>query len=84
MEKECPTCTGKKGFSLHYCDAHNVCVYCKTHRSKLTEAPWGAINGAFICAPCNRLVIAEGIARRKANPVPHDDTDNVVCPHCFF
>lgn len=81
---ECPTCAGKPAFSFYYCDAHNVCIKCGTHRSKLKETPWGSISGAFICAPCAAKETADGIAKRKANPVSHDDTDNVVCPHCFF
>ena len=83
---ECPKCTPEKNHHpfAKYCDKHNVCVDCGIHRSKLTEAPWSAREGAFLCKPCEEIDRNKRIKERQENGFDHEYTDEIVCPHCGF
>ncbi len=86
---DCPECKGEVPvYPYVKCDKHNVCVTCKTPRSKLTETPWGT-RGGFECQPCfiarrelEKQEALERIAAKKYNEWDYYNMDNVVCPHC--
>jgi len=86
--KKCPTCLGiekDRPLSMQsYCNEHNVCATCGIHRSKLTETPWGARYGAFICSPCEKEDRARRVSERKNKNIDHTSTYCVVCPHCGY
>jgi len=85
----CAKCNGKgEKYSYVVCDKHNVCVRCSTHRSKLTETPWGHPDG-FMCKPCGDVLaaIAKAEALTKFAEEGYDDhdfqhMDECKCPHC--
>lgn len=69
-------------------DKHNVCRLCSTHRSKLTETPWGHPEG-FTCKPCQDAVdaVAKAAALAKVAESDYDEwdyrnLDECKCPHC--
>lgn len=85
----CAKCngTGEK-YSYVTCDKHNVCRLCSTHRSKLTETPWGHPDG-FTCKPCqdaeDAVAKAEALAKVAENDYDEWDyhaQDQCKCPHC--
>ena len=85
----CAKCneSGEK-YSYSVCDEHNVCRLCSTHRSKLTEAPWGHPDG-FTCKPCQDAEDAVGKAAALAKLAETDydewdyrNLDECKCPHC--
>lgn len=85
----CSKCneSGEK-YSYTVCDKHNVCRLCSTHRSKLTEAPWGHPDG-FTCKPCQDAedAAAKAAALAKFAESEYDewdfqDQDECKCPHC--
>ncbi|MFV3292363.1 MULTISPECIES: hypothetical protein [Pseudomonas] len=85
----CRKCSGDHdGSGYIVCDKHNVCEGCGTHRSKLTETPYGVRNG-FLCVPCNDLQRAaeKASALAKVAESPYDEwdyraQDQCKCPHC--
>ena len=75
-------------WSYSVCDKHNVCRLCSTHRSKLTETPWGHPDG-FTCKPCqdsvDAIAKAEALARFAESEYDQHDfcsMDECKCPHC--
>ncbi|MGN9498045.1 hypothetical protein [Pseudomonas syringae] len=85
----CAKCngTGEK-YSYSVCDKHNVCRLCSTHRSKLTETPWGHPDG-FTCKPCQDAedAVAKAEALAKVAEAEYDEWDyrdqsECKCPHC--
>ena len=85
----CAKCneSGEK-YSYSVCDEHNVCRLCSTHRSKLTEAPWGHPDG-FTCKPCQDAedAVAKAAALAKVAETDYDEwdyrnLDECKCPHC--
>lgn len=85
----CAKCngTGQK-YSYSVCDKHNVCRLCGTHRSKLTETPWGHPDG-FTCKPCQDAqdAVAKAEALAKVAESAYDEwdyrsQDECKCPHC--
>lgn len=85
----CAKCngTGEK-YSYSVCDKHNVCRLCGTHRSKLTETPWGHPDG-FTCKPCQDAedAAAKAAALAKVAESDYDEwnyqaQDECKCPHC--
>lgn len=85
----CAKCngTGEK-YSYVVCDKHNVCRLCSTHRSKLTETPWGHPDG-FTCKPCQDAedAVAKAEALAKVAETDYDEwdyrgQDECKCPHC--
>jgi len=83
-KKECPACTGSKDpwDMFNYCDEHDVCVDCKTHRKDIVGSAWGVCIGSFRCSACTEQAKLDGIKERKEAGFSHDFTDEVVCPHC--
>ena len=85
----CAKCNGSgEKYSYSVCDKHNVCRLCSTHRSKLTEAPWGHPEG-FTCKPCQDAVdaVAKAAALAKVAESDYDEwdyrnLDECKCPHC--
>ena len=86
---DCAKCigTGEK-WSYSVCDKHNVCRLCSTHRSKLTEIPWGHPEG-FTCKHCqdsvDAIVKAEALAKVAETDYDEWDyrcQDECKCPHC--
>ena len=85
----CAKCNGSaEKYSYSVCDKHNVCRLCSTHRSKLTETPWGHPEG-FTCKPCRDSVdaieTAEALAKFAENEYDEHDfcgLDECKCPHC--
>lgn len=73
----CAKCngTGEK-YSYVVCDKHNVCRLCSTHRSKLTETPWGHPDG-FTCKPCQGAedAVAKAAALAKVAESEYDEWD---------
>ena len=85
----CAKCngTGEK-YSYVVCDKHNVCRLCGTHRSKLTETPWGHPDG-FTCKPCQDAedAVERAAALAKVAESDYDESDyrgqdECKCPHC--
>lgn len=85
----CAKCngTGEK-YSYSVCDKHNVCRLCGTHRSKLTETPWGHPDG-FTCKPCQDAedAVTKAEALAKVAETDYDEwdyrcQDECKCPHC--
>lgn len=85
----CAKCneTGEK-YSYSVCDKHNVCRLCSTHRSKLTETPWGHPDG-FTCKPCQDAedAVAKAAALARVAETDYDEwdyrnLDECKCPHC--
>lgn len=85
----CAKCngTGEK-YSYSVCDKHNVCRLCGTHRSKLTETPWGHPDG-FTCKSCQDAenAVAKAAALAKVAETDYDkwdyrNLDECKCPHC--
>ena len=79
--------SGEK-YSYTVCDKHNVCRLCTTHRSKLTEIPWGHPDG-FTCKPCQDAEDAKAKAAALAKVAESDydewdyrGLDECKCPHC--
>ncbi|CAN7376589.1 hypothetical protein [Pseudomonas sp. GL-B-26] len=75
-------------WSYVVCDKRNVCRLCSTHRSKLTEAPWGHPDG-FTCKPCQDAEDAKAKAEALAKVAESDydewdyrSQDECKCPHC--
>jgi len=86
----CGECNGRPRDSVTYveCTVHDVCRTCQIPRAKLTEIPWGGMNG-WQCKPCADIDAKELRAKRFAavaeNYYNERDcryTDDVVCPHC--
>jgi hypothetical protein len=85
----CSKCTGSgERWSYVVCDKHNVCIACGTHRSALTETPWGHPDG-FICKPCNDLKHerekkdALDAAQLKGHSEEDCEfTSEIICPCC--
>ena len=85
----CAKCNGSgEKYSYSVCDKHNVCRLCSTHRSKLTEAPWGHPEG-FTCKPCQDAEDADAKAAALAKVAETDydewdyrNLDECKCPHC--
>lgn len=85
----CAKCTGSgERYSYSVCDKHNVCRLCSTHRSKLTETPWGHPDG-FTCKPCQDSAdaIAKAEALTKFAESEYEEHDfhgmgECKCPHC--
>lgn len=85
----CAKCNGSgEKYSYSVCDKHNVCRLCSTHRSKLTEAPWGHPEG-FTCKPCQDAedAVAKAAALAKVAETDYDEwdycsQDECKCPHC--
>ncbi|QOQ76450.1 hypothetical protein IMF22_05165 [Pseudomonas poae] len=85
----CAKCNGTdEKYSYVVCDKHNVCRLCSTHRSKLTEAPWGHPDG-FTCKPCQDAedAFAKAAALAKVAETDYDEwdyrnLDECKCPHC--
>lgn len=71
-------------FGKTMCEKHNVCIECGIKRADLDHAPWASSKGAFLCKPCETKLKAEGIKQRIADGFDHEDTDEVVCPHCGY
>jgi len=85
----CSRCN-ERGEKFGYipCDKHNACIRCNTHRSMLTDIPWGHADG-FICKPCADAehAAAKEAALAQAAEAGHDEydcmnTDEIICPHC--
>lgn len=80
---ECFVCDGTEpNYRAQRCEKHDVCVHCGTHRSKITEIPWGHHEG-FLCQPCDRA--NKAAARAGYDSSEHDDTeerDSIKCPTC--
>ncbi|WP_397448187.1 hypothetical protein [Pseudomonas sp. NA-150] len=85
----CAKCnkSGEK-YSYSVCDKHNACRLCSTHRSKLTETPWGHPDG-FTCKPCQDAEDAKDKAAALAKVAESDydewdyrNQDECKCPHC--
>ena len=85
----CNKCNGEVGkWSYIVCEAHNVCSCCGTHRSQLTDIPWGTRDG-FTCKPCQERIdaAAKAEALAKFAEAEYDDSDfeyqdECKCPHC--
>ncbi|MFJ2541226.1 hypothetical protein [Pseudomonas sp. NPDC087614] len=85
----CAKCNGTgEQYSYSVCDKHNVCRLCGTHRSKLTETPWGHPDG-FTCKPCQDAedAVAKAAALAKVAESDYDEwdyrlQDECKCPHC--
>lgn len=85
----CAKCTGSgERYSYSVCDMHDVCRKCSTHRSKLTETPWGHPDG-FTCKPCQDAedAVAKAAALAKVADTDYDEwdyrnQDECKCPHC--
>lgn len=75
-----------KTHSYSVCHEHNRCNDCGTHRSDLTETPWGTPNG-FRCKPCQDKMDKETLRQAMQKRATMDDSDfccsdNIFCPHC--
>ncbi|WP_300747230.1 hypothetical protein [Pseudomonas sp.] len=73
----CAKCNGtSEKYSYSVCDKHNVCRLCSTHRSKLTETPWGHPDG-FTCKPCQDAedAVAKAAALAKVAETGYDEWD---------
>ena len=85
----CAKCNGSaEKYSYSVCDKHNVCRLCSTHRSKLTETPWGHPEG-FTCKPCQDAedAVAKAAALARVAETDYDEWDyrnlgECKCPHC--
>ena len=81
----CPDCIGKEErFPYQKCDEHNVCVQCGTHRSELTETPWGHERG-FLCVPCNeadKKAAIEAFQAEEHNDFDFEYNHHIKCPYC--
>lgn len=85
----CAKCNGSgEKYSYSVCEKHNVCRLCSTHRSKLTEAPWGHPEG-FTCKSCQDAedAVAKAAALAKVAETDYDEwdyrsQDECKCPHC--
>lgn len=85
----CSKCNGTAGkWSYTVCDKHDACHHCGTHRSKLTEIPWGHTEG-FTCKPCQARIDAatKAEALAKFAEAEYGDSefeyqDECKCPHC--
>lgn len=66
------------------CEKHNVCISCGINRSRIKHTPWGARNGAFQCAPCEKSERQAAIKKRILAGFEHEYEDEVVCPHCGY
>lgn len=87
----CAECNGRERDWMTYieCEKHDVCRTCKTHRSEITETPWGGKHG-WQCKPCaDREHEEEKQAALAAMPEEYDEwdyyhEDSVKCPHCNY
>lgn len=85
----CHKCLGKnEGYSYIVCEEHDRCTSCGTHRSNLTEVPWGHRDG-FQCKPCatreHEMKKTEALEKAKLNG--HSEIDcmyarEIICPVC--
>lgn len=86
----CSQCCGHdRDWMGSECDKHNVCRTCQTHRSKLTDIPWGGKHGwqCKTCAEAERK--ADKIDALAAMPDEHDEwdyrgLDEIKCPYCNY
>jgi hypothetical protein len=68
------------------CDVHDVC---RTHRSKLTDTPWGGKDG-WQCKPCaDSEHKADKEAALSSMPDERDEWDyqglsEIKCPYCDY
>lgn len=85
----CGPCNGEVRSWATYieCEQHNVCRTCGTHRSALTEIPWGGSTG-WQCAPCakaaheERKAVALAAMPKKFNEMDYWREDEIRCPYC--
>ena len=85
----CAKCNGSgEKYSYSVCEKHNISRLCSTHRSKLTETPWGHPEG-FTCKPCQDAedTLAKAEALAKVAETDYDEwdyrnLDECKCPHC--
>lgn len=75
-------------YSYTVCDRHDACRLCSTHRSKITETPWGHPDG-WTCKPCQDAEDAKAKAAALAKVAESDyyewdyrSQDECKCPHC--
>lgn len=82
-KEECWRCNGTepKYPNDKYCEDHNTCLECGTHRSELKDIPWGA-RGGFICKPCADKALQKQIEEWQSEERDTDYTDDVICPNC--
>lgn len=85
----CHKCLGITGkWSYITCHEHDRCVSCGTHRTELTDIPWGHPDG-FRCKPCQDRIDLEAktkaLAAAAEREWSEDDTEyisEILCPHC--
>lgn len=90
---DCSQCCGHgRDWMGSECDKHNVCRTCQTHRSKLTDIPWGGKHG-WQCKPCadaeSKAAKTEALEAMQAKvdrgeyeSWDYSSNDNIKCPHC--
>ena len=82
----CAKCTGSsERYSV--CDMHDVCRLCSTHRSKLTETPWGHPNG-FTCKSCHdaedAVAKAAALAKIAESVAARTNANARIAPRSFI
>ncbi len=80
---ECWRCNGTepKYPNDKYCEDHNTCLSCGTHRKDLKDIPWGA-KGGFICKPCTENALNNKIEAWNSEEHDLEYTDKAICPNC--
>lgn len=87
---DCSQCCGhERNWMGSECEKHNVCRTCQTHRSKLTDIPWGGKYG-WQCKPCaNAEHKADKEEALEVMPSEEDfdewdyhSLDKITCPYC--
>ena len=78
----------KENYSYQVCYEHNRCISCGTHRTDLTETPWGHQDG-FICKPCvdtrDSEIRKQAFSKFREDKLSYYDFRNnatIKCPHC--